>query len=131
MSNTEKSVVLSGTDDLAHQNLDVGPCLALMTHSILWKPPARQPDSEPNFMPPNLAAHGVVNILRLIAGRMRGTTGGTAILHITEPVKSGNPFSAMRTCDLITCEAESWISSCTLAIKGLRVRSAAKVAAAG
>ncbi|KAK6069782.1 dehydratase [Seiridium cupressi] len=59
-------------------------------------------------IPKELAAQGVMDMLRLSDGRMSGTAGGTVVLHISP--ESADPSSVLgivQDVDLIICDTES------------------------
>ncbi|KAK2612398.1 hypothetical protein QQS21_001662 [Conoideocrella luteorostrata] len=106
-----KAVVFKSSEDLSRRIDD--PELAVTADSVLVlqgigpKGNPGMPEAGLIPIPKKLAAHGVVDMLRLSDGRMSGTAGGTIVLHVSP--ESADPSSVLgivQDGDVVICDAE-------------------------
>ncbi|KAJ0423859.1 dihydroxy-acid/6-phosphogluconate dehydratase [Aspergillus carlsbadensis] len=111
LTHTGPAVVFENPADLAKRiddpDLDVTENSILILKGIGPIGNPGMPEAGLLPIPRKLAAAGVKDMLRISDGRMSGTAGGTIILHVSpESAVPESPFGAVRTGDIIVCDAE-------------------------
>lgn len=88
-------------------NLHVTPDSVLVLQGIGPVGNPGMPEAGLIPLPRKLAEKGVRDMLRISDGRMSGTAGGTAVLHVSpEAVVEGAVFGVVRDGDVITADVE-------------------------
>jgi dihydroxy-acid dehydratase len=105
MEHEGRAVVFENAADLAARidtdDLDVNKDDVLVLKNIGPKGAPGMPEAGYIPIPRKLAVQGVKDIVRISAGRMRGTAVGTIVLHVTPESAIGGPLAHVRNGDRI------------------------------